>query len=315
MSERFEVPYKASNQKALEAALRNRKLADDLIKAIYDLQVYGAANGMTITKYVMDANITPSTKSAYKIDSAKIAKQMNHALANRKIASRMLNAIRELQLLASIAPIMDAYVANQSAPFKANMMRSLISSLANKKLGKLIQEAIYELQAQFSGIEYATLTCSADVGGIAGNKTVVGDGILSFTALIGAGFTASAGGAEIPGNGVSMTLAGGINAIPAVAASYNGLINVEGGGTATLTVVCDVAGLAGDTTITGDGLTDCATLIGAGYTVSAGGAVILKENDVVSITGGANLIPAVAATFSGARVVAGATALSQPTFE
>jgi hypothetical protein len=301
MSELFNVPYKASNQKALEAALRNRKLADDLIKAIYELQVYGDGNGMTITKWIMDANITPSTKSAYKIDSAKIAKQMAKALSNRKTASMMLNAIRELQLLASIAPIMGVYVGVGSAPFKASILRSMISSLANKKLGKLIQEAIYELQVEFGANKLVTFTAQANANGIAGNLTFTGDGLSAFSALIGGAYTASAGGDRIPSLGQIMIFAGGINDTPAVAASYNGSINVEGGGTATLTVVCDTAGIAGNTSITGDGLTDCATLIGAGYTISAGGAVILKNGDVVNIAGGADFIAGAKASFTGNR--------------
>lgn len=72
----------------------------------------------------------------------------------------------------------------------------------------------------------------------------------------------------------------------AIAASYNGLFNVEGGGTDTLTVVCATPGAAGNKTITGDGVKTCATLIGAGYTITAGGAVVLKSGDEIVITGG-----------------------------
>lgn len=66
-------------------------------------------------------------------------------------------------------------------------------------------------------------------------------------------------------------------------ASYNGSINVYGGGTATLTVTCDTLGITGNKTITGDGINTCSTLIGAGYTISAGGSVILKTGDKVII--------------------------------
>jgi hypothetical protein len=76
--------------------------------------------------------------------------------------------------------------------------------------------------------------------------------------------------------------------IPAVKAAYNGSINVEGGGTDTLTVEANVAGLAGNKSIVGNGSDSCTVLIGAGYTISAGGAVILKSGDTVLISGGNN---------------------------
>lgn len=84
-------------------------------------------------------------------------------------------------------------------------------------------------------------------------------------------------------------LSGGIDG---VAASFSDEINVEGGGTDTLTVVCDDTGVAGNKNITGDGTSDLSTLIGAGYTISAGGTLVLKSGDIVHIAGGVNAIAA-----------------------
>ncbi len=144
-----------------------------------------------------------------------------------------------------------------------------------------------------------TLTVSCDTAGVAGNKTITGDGVSTCATLIGAGYTIAAGGATILRHGVAVAIAGGLDAI---AAAFNGTINVEGGGTDTLTVVCSTPGVAGNISITGDGLTDCATLIGAGYNITAGGAVILKNGDVVNIAGGAD---AVAASFNGSTYAEG----------
>ena len=73
---------------------------------------------------------------------------------------------------------------------------------------------------------------------------------------------------------------------PPLPASYDGLINVEGGGTDTLTVVSDTPGIASNKTIYGDGTLTCSQLIGAGYTITAGAATVLQNLDVVNITGG-----------------------------
>lgn len=78
--------------------------------------------------------------------------------------------------------------------------------------------------------------------------------------------------------------------VTGVAASFDGIINVQGGETDTLTVSCDTTGTAGNKIITGTGTDTCATLIGAGYTITAGGAVILKSGDEVSIVGGINQV-------------------------
>jgi len=86
--------------------------------------------------------------------------------------------------------------------------------------------------------------------------------------------------------GVNDELDAALEDIAAVKSSFDGTVNLEGGGTFTLTVEADVAGVAGDKQIVGDGVSDCDTLIGAGYTVSAGGASILKDLDVVEISGG-----------------------------
>ena len=93
--------------------------------------------------------------------------------------------------------------------------------------------------------------------------------IPDYVSLIGAGINATILRGEAP-----------------TAASYDGLIAVEGGGTATLTVVCDTPGIIGDKIITGDAINTCSGLIGAGYTITEGADVMLANTVEVSITGG-----------------------------
>lgn len=59
----------------------------------------------------------------------------------------------------------------------------------------------------------------------------------------------------------------------------------------TITIIADVAGEAGNATLTGDGTTDIATLVAAlseDYTVVAGGAEVLYDEVIVEISGGAD---------------------------
>jgi hypothetical protein len=238
MSELFNAPYGASNQKVLRSVFGNRKLADTIIEAIYDLQAYSAGHGGTITQWVMSAPITVSSSTAYVIDSVKIKRQLEAALYSDYIAGRMLNAIREMQILASIAPIISAACTYKRAPSKASILRTLIASLANKKMGKLIQSAINELQvqftaglppvpavaAQFSGqVAGMTtdVTIDADVAGIAGNVTLVAAPLTDIDALIAAHnlafpantLTLSVGdGTQIPT--ANIVLSGGADAYP-----------------------------------------------------------------------------------------------------
>jgi hypothetical protein len=199
-----------------------------------------------------------------------------------------------------------------------SLQKSLIACLAHKRLGKLLQEAIYELQAQFSLIEYVTLTCHADAGGAAGNKTIVGTGLATFTALLGAGWTATVGGAEVVGKGVSVVVAGGVNAIPAVAAQFDGQV---AGMAADVTIDADVAGVAGNVTLVAAPLTDITALIAAWNMVNPANTLTLAVGDGsqvptanIVLSGGTALIPAVAASFSGVKAVVGTTVLVEPLF-
>lgn len=314
--ELFNQPYKTANQKIFRAALRNRKLADQILKQIYDLQVYSAAHGGVITKWVLDAAISASSQSQYVVNYAKIKRELTMAMNSDYLAGRIINLIRELQLIASISPIAD-HCSYKEAPSHASILRMMISTLANKKFGKLMQEALLELQEQFSGIEFATLTCAANAGGVAGNKTVVGDGIKTFTTLIGAGWTASAGGSEKPGIGVSIAIAGGVNSIPATFGQFSGSVTGFAG-----VVNANVAGVAGNVTLTADSITDIDALIAAHnlafpantLTLGSGLGTQVPEEDIV-LSGGAALVPAVAASFSGSKAVVGTTSLSEPLFE
>ena len=59
----------------------------------------------------------------------------------------------------------------------------------------------------------------------------------------------------------------------------------------TIAIEADVAGVAGNTTITGDGIDDIATLLGAGYTVAGGnGTKILEFGEIVELEGGADVV-------------------------
>lgn len=244
MSELFNAPYAATNRKTLQVALRNRKLADALIESIYQLQAFYASNGGVINNFVLPASIVPSDVSPFAIDSVKFKRELTMSLNNDYLSGRIVNAIFELEGLASITPtLVDKAYTYKGQPFHASILRSLIASLANKKLGQRLQLAILELQQLMTLTDYKTLTSSADTGGVAGNITVVGDGVTDFSTLLGAGFTASAGGAEVPSLNTTITLAGGVDAI---ASTFSGQV---AGMTTNILITADVAGVAGDVTL------------------------------------------------------------------
>lgn len=153
------------------------------------------------------------------------------------------------------------------------------------------------VEAQFSGqVTGMTtdVTIDADVAGVAGNVTLVADSISDIDDLIAAWnianpantVTLSLGdGSQVPT--ADITLSGGADA---VAASFNGLTQSEGG-TALVTIEADVAGAASNDSITGDGVSDVDALVAAlseSYTVSAGGSEVPELNEVINITGGIN---------------------------
>lgn len=235
MSEFFNAPYATANRTILRSALRNRKLADQLIKQIHDLQLYVAAHAGTITKWVMPSDIVPSTDSPFIIDSTKIRSQMTMALNSEYLASFMLNVIRELQIQASIAPIMNSYVTYKKSPFNTTLQKLMIATLANRKLGKLLQEAILELQVQIealgaptpavaasftgdNGGDLATpVTIDAVTPGAAGNLTIVANSTDTIAALIlaqHAGLLVVSVGDDTQIPTADIVLAGGVDAIP-----------------------------------------------------------------------------------------------------
>lgn len=333
MSEFFNAPYATANRTILRSALRNRKLADQLIKQIHDLQLYSAANGGTITKWVMPSDIVPSSDSPFVIDAAKIRSQMTMALNSEYLASFMLNVIRELQILAGITPIMNSYVTYKKSPFnEISLQKLIIATLANRKLGKLLQEAIYELQIQMSLYTTATLTATADSAGAAGNQTVTADGVQDFDTLIGAGWTSSAGGTEIPKLGTVIVFAGGADAVKAHLLSqgvtYTAKTTGTGGNSYSVEVIDSGVGglayteLAGALTIDlgGDVVTaaQVVTLIGT-TTPSAFVDVALTTAGPVVVHAIQSLASGLAATtaaFTGVEPViqVPATVLTQPLF-
>ena len=127
------------------------------------------------------------------------------------------------------------------------------------------------------------VTIDADVAGVAGDVTLTADSITDIDGLILAHNTAN------PGNALTLSAGDGSQIPTADIVLAGGVDEVS----FTLTVEADVAGAASNDSITGDGASDCAALIGAlteAYTISAGGASIPANGEIVSISGGADLI-------------------------
>lgn len=120
------------------------------------------------------------------------------------------------------------------------------------------------------GGDSTAVTITADVIGNTWNTTLFGDGIKTLTELVPAGYTITGDGSQIPALGYGFNITGGT--------SYTLQF-------ADIEITADTAGAAWNKIITGDGVTDITTLVGAGYTITNGTA-ILYNGHTVQISGG-----------------------------
>ena len=104
--------HSISYRKSLRSALRNKKLADAILNAIYDLQVFAAANGGTIASNILSADITVSNETPYELSATRkfgaeslssYRKAFRSALNNRSLADNILNILVELQDYAEVS--------------------------------------------------------------------------------------------------------------------------------------------------------------------------------------------------------------------
>jgi len=114
-----------------------------------------------------------------------------------------------------------------------------------------------------------------------------GDGVSTINELLIASnnqydFTANPNNLIIA-NGFEIPVLGGSDP---VFASFDGDINIEGGGTGYVSLVANTEGVSYNITITGDGVTDISNLVGVNYTVNSGGELILANGDFFEISGG-----------------------------
>jgi hypothetical protein len=124
------------------------------------------------------------------------------------------------------------------------------------------------------GVAGTSVEIEADVAGVAGNKTVTGNGTDTLTVLVGAGYTIVGDGTQIPDNGVQIAIVGGADIVTNTSTSVS--------------ILANTAGLAGNKVVTGNGTDTLATLVGAGYTITGDGTQIVKSGSTVNIAGGAD---------------------------
>ena len=149
-------------------------------------------------------------------------------------------------------------------------------ALSTDDIGTALTELQVQLRAATTPANLATIAIDVD------DKiriTGVNDGVTAGTVLIEDGDT--------DGFITALSAEAGITAvIDTPVAGTDATIKSE-----TVTITADVAGTAGNDTITGDGISDVDTLVAAlaeAYTVSAGGTEIPYDDQIIEITGGAD---------------------------
>jgi hypothetical protein len=197
---------KASMRKKLRSALAHKRAADKLLDSIVDSQTKWNSAMTKLqadTPNSLDANYfaTNAITNKYEADDegtdaqhkASLRKTMRSALAHRKLADELCDALEEIQTahnalmakldadsptlsntnyvsLISVMPI-DRDGEGTDAQHKASLRKSLVSALANKSLADDILDAIWTLQTALNK-ELALLNTGV-VNGSSANKVSV----------------------------------------------------------------------------------------------------------------------------------------------
>jgi hypothetical protein len=199
---------KATMRKKLRSALAHKKAADTLLDSILSTQskwnsamdkLQADSPVALDVNYLTTQGITP----LYEADGVNLGSQhkaslratMRSALAHRKLADELCDALEEFQTahnalmakldaeagtLASVdflsslgVQVLDADAEGSEAQHKASLRKSLRSALADKELADSIMDALSGLQAALNS-ELALLDTSV-VTGSSGNKVSVID--------------------------------------------------------------------------------------------------------------------------------------------